>query len=129
VRADPLYALRYGTIPIVRTVGGLADTIFDVDEETIGSATGTGFAFQQPDGRAMLDCIDRALAAFRRPVPWRKIMRRAMTRDFSWEASARRYLTIYRELAPHSAVAGVEDEVELLARRDEEQKRSRAAAA
>jgi starch synthase len=120
----PLYALRYGTIPIVRTVGGLADTIVDVNDETIRCETGTGFAFEQPDGRAMLDCIDRALAAFRRPVPWRKIVRRAMTRDFSWEASARRYLAIYRELVPSA-----EEDAELLTQRDEDRKQSRAAAA
>jgi starch synthase len=125
----PLYALRYGTIPIVRSVGGLADTIVEVDEETIRSETGTGFAFAQPDGRAMLDCIDRALAVFAQPVLWRKIMRRAMTQDFSWEASARRYLSIYRGLAPYASVPGVDDEAELLAGRGKEGKQSRAAAA
>jgi starch synthase len=125
----PLYALRYGTIPIVRSVGGLADTIVDVDDETIRCETGTGFAFAQPDGRAMLDCIDRALAVFAQPVLWRKIMRRAMTRDFSWQASARHYLSIYQELAPGSFVPGVEDDAELLARRGKDGKQSRAAAA
>jgi starch synthase len=123
----PLYALRYGTIPIVRRVGGLADTIVDVDDETRPDA-GTGFAFEAPDGCAMLDCIDRALDAFARPVPWRKMIRRAMVQDFSWEASARRYLAIYRDLAPSASLRGEEEDAELLARRADAREQSRAAA-
>ena len=111
----------------MRRVGGLADTIVDVDEETIRSDAATGFAFQEADGRAMLDGIDRALAAFAQPVLWRKIVRRAMTQDFSWEASARRYLSLYRDLAPGASVPDVED-AELLAPRGEERKRRTAAA-
>jgi starch synthase len=117
----PLYALRYGTIPIVRRVGGLADTIVDADEEALRTETATGFAFEQADGRAMLDCIDRALAAFAQPVLWRKIVRHAMTRDFSWQASARRYLAIYRELAPDAA------KPEVLGRQGGDEKRAVAA--
>jgi starch synthase len=124
----PLYALRYGTIPIVRKVGGLADTIVDVSEDTLRSEMGTGFMFTQPDGRAMLECIDRALATFQRRVAWRKIMRRAMSQDFSWEASARRYLALYRQLLPVSSLAA-EESVELVARLGEKRKDTRAAAA
>jgi len=100
----PLYALGYGTIPIVRDVGGLADTIIDANEETIRAGTATGFAFDQPTGTAMLDCIDRALGMRARPIPWHRMQQRAMTRDFSWDSSARRYLAIYQELAPAASL-------------------------
>ena len=75
----------------------------------------------------MLDCIDRALGAFARPVPWRKTIRRAMVQDFSWEASAHRYLAIYRDLAPGASLRGEEEDAELLARADAREQ-SRAAA-
>jgi starch synthase len=96
----PLYALRYGAIPIVRRVGGLADTVVGATEETLHAGTASGFAFDQASGGAMLDCIDRALSVYAQPITWRRMQQRAMTRDFGWEASARRYLSIYRELAP-----------------------------
>ncbi len=98
-----LYALRYGTLPIVRRVGGLADTIVDTNDETVRTGMATGFTFEQPTGRAMLAALDRALALYRQPVVWRKVQRRAMVRDFSWEHSARRYLDLYWHLAPEAA--------------------------
>lgn len=99
----PLYAMRYGTLPIVRQVGGLADTIVDATEWTIHAGSATGFAFREPTASAMLDCLDRALAFCSQPVAWRKMQNRAMSREFGWEASARRYLAIYRKLAPDAA--------------------------
>jgi starch synthase len=96
----PLYALRYGTLPIVRRVGGLSDTVVAANEETLRDGTATGFAFDQPDGAAMLEAIDRALTTCAQPPVWRTMQQRAMTRDFGWDASAQRYLAIYRELAP-----------------------------
>ena len=96
----PQYAMRYGTIPIVTSVGGLTDTVRDADEQAIRSGTATGFSFQEQSAPAMLTCLDRALAAYAQPVTWRRLQRQAMSQDFGWQASASRYLALYRELAP-----------------------------
>ena len=85
---NQIYSLRYGTIPIVRATGGLDDTI----EEH------TGFKFQEYSGMAMLEAIQAALAEFRRPELWLVRMERAMSKDFSWDVSAREYAALYREL-------------------------------
>jgi starch synthase len=107
----PLYALRYGSLPVVRQIGGLADTIVDSSQLTIALSSATGFVFQEATAGAMLACLDRAVALYRQPIAWRKIQRQAMSRDFGWSASARRYLALYHELAPHATlVEGQEDE-------------------
>ncbi len=85
---NQIYSLRYGTIPIVRATGGLDDTI---DEET-------GFKFRDYTGSALADAIRAALAAFQDQKLWRAMMLRAMSRDFSWDASAAEYLTLYRQI-------------------------------
>ncbi len=99
----PLYAMRYGTLPLVRHVGGLADTVVDATEWTVRAGNATGFAFRDLNAVAMLACLDRALAFYARPVSWRKIQRRAMSREFGWNISARRYIALYRKLAPLAA--------------------------
>jgi starch synthase len=81
--------LRYGTIPIVRATGGLDDTI----EE------GTGFKFSDYSGHALLRAIRAACAAFADRNRWRAMMRRAMEKDFSWNASAAEYSALYQRLA------------------------------
>jgi len=97
----PLYAMRYGTLPIVRHVGGLSDTIVDATEWTIRGGSATGFAFRDADTSAILACLDRAIAFFSRPTRWLKMQRRAMSREFGWADSARRYCAIYRKIAPN----------------------------
>jgi starch synthase len=101
-----LYALRYGTLPIVRRIGGLADTIVDVTEEALRVRTATGFAFREPSAQAMVECLDRALALYRQPLVWRKVQRQAMSQDFGWTASARQYAALYCRLAPQATLAG-----------------------
>lgn len=98
-----LYAMRYGTVPVVRQIGGLADTVVDASDVAIRLRTATGFAFRQPTGDAMLACLDRALALYRQPLAWRKVQRQAMRQDFGWQASAERYAALYRYLAPFAA--------------------------
>lgn len=98
-----LYALRYGSLPLVRRVGGLADTVVAADAVTLAEDRATGFAFDGDTAEALLAAIARALELYRQPVLWRRVMRRAMSRDFSWDAAARRYLALYRELAPPPA--------------------------
>jgi len=100
----PLYALRYATLPIVRHVGGLADTIVDANERNVRLGTATGFSFWEATASAMIEGLDRALALYEQPIAWRKMQRRAMSRDFGWSVSARRYLALYRKLAPQAAV-------------------------
>lgn len=105
---SPLYALRYGTLPLVRAVGGLADTVVDAREETLHAGTANGFAFEEPTGQAMLDCVDRALGVYAQPIVWRRMQYRAMTQDFSWARSAQLYLDIYRELVPEAPLVAAE---------------------
>jgi starch synthase len=93
---NQMYSLKYGTIPIVRATGGLDDTIDDLDEKT---GKGTGFKFQRYDSGELLHAIRRALEAFRNTTAWRKIMKNAMAKDYSWESSAKKYVQLYRSLA------------------------------
>ncbi len=88
-----MYALRHGTIPIVRSTGGLVDTVEPYDGK---GGTGTGFRFDTADGTGLLWALDQALAAFRQREAWTALMRRAMARDFSWERSAPAYAALYR---------------------------------
>ncbi len=83
-----MYSLKYGTVPVVRAVGGLNDTI---DE-------GTGFKFSEPSGQALLAAIREAVQVYSRPESWKALMLRAMGRDFSWNRSAGLYAALYRQL-------------------------------
>ena len=80
-----MYALRYGTIPIVRATGGLVDTVEPFDA---ARKAGTGFRFDTPDGTGLVWALDQALAARKDARAWKALMRRAMEKDFSWERSA-----------------------------------------
>lgn len=87
-----LIAMRYGAVPVVRHTGGLAETVEDLSEDL---STGTGFVFQEYDSRAMLAAIDRAVRAYDNKRAWRGVMVRIMSRDFSWQASAKKYEELY----------------------------------
>jgi starch synthase len=89
-----LISLRYGTIPVVRAVGGLADTVRDLDERP---RDGNGFSFTQYDRAAFSGALARALRSFRRGGDgWAALRARAMREDHSWGASAAQYLDVYR---------------------------------
>jgi len=91
---NQMYSLRYGTIPVVRSTGGLADTVIDLD----GSPErGNGFAFQDYDAEAMLDALTRAIRAYADQNGWQALVRRAMGFDFSWARSAERYRELYQK--------------------------------
>ncbi len=95
-----IYALRYGTLPIVHSTGGLADTIEQYDEAT---GDGTGFKFFDPTPHALYDTIGWANSTFYdRPDHMAAMRNRAMTRRFDWSASARQYITLYRRLLPRN---------------------------
>jgi len=89
-----LIALRYGTIPIVRATGGLADTIIDVD----GAPDGYGFLFSDYHPGELIAAFRRALRAYEDRERWRTIQRRGMERDFSWKMSAQAYRRLYHQL-------------------------------
>jgi starch synthase len=91
---NQLYSMRYGTPPVVRRTGGLADSVRDPDEAPAGEAT--GFVFDTPDAAALLAAVQRALATFRDPATWRALQTNGMRGDFSWAASARAYLAVYQ---------------------------------
>jgi starch synthase len=92
---NQMYSLKYGTIPIVRAVGGLKDTVQEYDPQT---ESGTGFVFESYDPETMLDAIDRCLAAFQDKTAWAELRRRAMSMDYSWDRSAHAYSALYKQL-------------------------------
>jgi starch synthase len=95
-----MYAMKYGTIPIGRAVGGLNDTITPFVSET---GQGNGFKFVDYDSQAFLSAVCQALEFFSNQPTWQKIMENAMQADFSWERSAQKYLTLYQDLLKKTA--------------------------
>jgi starch synthase len=95
----PIYAMRYGTLPIVRRSGGTADSVVDAIEQTIHCESATGFAFERPTADDLIACVRRAVALYHQPIAWRKIQLCAMRQDFSWERPAQAYVDLYRALA------------------------------
>jgi starch synthase len=93
-----LYALRYGALPLVRRTGGLADTVVDANAATLAAGSATGFAFDAETAEGLLAAIQRAIALYRDQASWRRMIARAMTRDFSWAAAARKYVALYQGL-------------------------------
>jgi starch synthase len=95
---NQLYSLRYGTLPIVRNTGGLADTVVDATENNRKNGTATGFKFDQSNAEALEETISRALDLFQRPRIWRKMMITAMEQNYSWQQSAETYVQLYESL-------------------------------
>jgi starch synthase len=87
-----MIAMRYGSVPVVRRTGGLADTVIDADERP---AEGRGFVFDEPDGSALAAALRRALAAYRDRPRWHTIQVNGMRADFSWNRSAGQYAEVY----------------------------------
>ncbi len=95
---NQMYSQRYGTPPVVRRTGGLADSVVDCTPATLANGTASGFVFSDPSAEALLAAIGRALDVWHVPDLWRQVQRNGMRRDFSWGASARRYLELYRAM-------------------------------
>jgi starch synthase len=91
-----MYALAYGTAPVVRRTGGLADTVQDAGEP----GGGTGFMFDQPTPLDLIDAMGRGVGLYRQPQAWRAVQLRGMAQDFSWERAAVAHRDLYRDLAP-----------------------------
>ena len=90
-----IYAMRYGTVPVVHATGGLADTVSDLRDDP---ETGTGFVFKELTEDAFAGALERASSAYRNYRKWRPLMVRAMERDFSWNNSAREYESLFLSL-------------------------------
>jgi starch synthase len=88
-----MYSMRYGTIPVVRRTGGLADSVDPWDPDT---GAGTGFLFEEFSERAFADALGRALRVHADPAAWRRLQHNGMTGDYSWGRRAAEYRDVYR---------------------------------
>lgn len=95
---NQLYSLRYGTLPIVHHVGGLADTVVDATDKNISQQTATGLVFHQATANALYDALERAIDLYAQPKVYSQVQMRAMQQDFGWQHSARQYLSLYQDL-------------------------------
>ena len=102
-----LYGLRYGTVPVVRRVGGLADTVVDASDEALREDRATGFNFDAATPAALDTAIQRAIALHAEPERWQRLMLRGMAQDFSWDGAAQKYIALYETLAAHRATRSV----------------------
>jgi starch synthase len=94
-----IYSLKYGTVPIVRKTGGLADTVQDWDELNFqGFDSGNGFSFYDYSVNALYSTVKRGLDTFPNKYTWNKIQQNGMNKDFSWDKSARKYVQLYEGL-------------------------------
>jgi starch synthase len=95
---NQMYSQRYGTIPIVRKTGGLADTVTDSLPETLALGSASGLVFNEASAGSLLEAIKRALILYSVPSAWKKMQVNAMSNDFSWQRSAEQYLALYENL-------------------------------
>jgi len=91
-----MYAMRYGTLPLVFKTGGLADTVIDCRDR----ANGTGFVFDEPSSTALFETAERAISLYKNPKSWQKAQRNAMSQDLSWKHAAKVYIDLYKDLMP-----------------------------
>jgi starch synthase len=105
-----MYALKYGTIPVVRATGGLRDTVKEFDPRT---GTGNGFVFERYAANEMAAALGRAVALYRQPVLWQRLVQNAFAADFSWRRAACEYLRWFEQLSANlqerpAAIAGAQ---------------------
>ena len=96
---NQMYSLNYGTIPVVRETGGLADTVKKFNEKT---KEGTGFVFKKYTKQEFLAELKRALKIYKDKDTWNKIIKAAMKEDFSWHSSAKKYIDLYKTILNES---------------------------
>lgn len=93
-----MFGLRYGCVPVVSRVGGLADTVIDANEAAVQAGVATGVQFLPVDQVGLAEAINRAIALFGRGKTWKRMQRRGMKADVSWHASAQRYAQLYETI-------------------------------
>jgi starch synthase len=94
---NQMYSLKYGAAPLVRATGGLADTIADTRDESLVAGTANGFSFVDYTPQALDETLSRATAAWRQKDVWSRIVETGMAQDWSWNASAKRYVELYQQ--------------------------------
>lgn len=95
---NQMYSQRYGTPPIVHATGGLVDTVVNYSSSSLANGTASGFSFSPITTDALFSAIQLAMDTYRNKKNWQKLQKNAMTKDFSWQASAAAYQEIYRSL-------------------------------
>jgi len=93
---NQMYSLRYGTVPVVRATGGLADTVVDATDENLASGEANGFVFNETSSAALIVALQRAFALYQKPKLWMKLIKTGMQADHGWRSSAQVYLDMYR---------------------------------
>lgn len=93
---NQMYSLRYGTPPVVRNTGGLADTVVNADPRSIARQEANGFVFEEATAPALQDALARAIALYDKPKQWMKLIKNGMREDHSWRRSAEQYLQVYQ---------------------------------
>jgi starch synthase len=94
---NQFYSLRYGTVPVVRATGGLADSITDASDAALAAGTANGFSFEEYSSLALGETLRRAYDAYHRPDVWKKLIETGMRQDWSWARSAGQYVKLYEE--------------------------------
>ena len=94
---NQLYSLKYGTVPVVRATGGLADTITDLSDETLAAGTANGFTFREYAALALAETLKRACTAYGHEPTWHRLMANGMRQDWSWANSAKQYIELYKQ--------------------------------
>lgn len=93
---NQLYSLRYGSLPIARNVGGLADTVIDTNKTSIKNKTANGFVVKDDSPKALLSAMQTAISYYQQPAQWKQLQLNAMAQDHSWQKSAEQYTTLYQ---------------------------------
>jgi len=93
---NQLYSLKYGTVPVVRSTGGLRDTVVNTTQQSLADGTATGFSFEEYTSQALAETLDRACRAYREKPVWNQLMETGMQQDWSWRHSAEQYAEVYQ---------------------------------
>ena len=93
-----LYSLKYGTVPVVRATGGLRDTVTDLSPATLTAGTATGFCFEEYTPAALAIALQRACRSYAQPEVWKQLISNGMRQDWSWTASAAKYVALYQQI-------------------------------
>lgn len=95
---NQMYSLKYGTVPVVRETGGLADTVVDTSQQSLAAGTANGFSFREDNPLALSETLARAVETYRRGDVWRQLITTGMRQDWSWGRSARQYVKLYEQI-------------------------------
>ena len=96
-----LYALAYGSVPLVRRVGGLADSVVDTQTDTLAADEATGIVFEHMNSTEFAHAVQRAVDLYHRHTLWQRVQRAGMRQHFSWDVAAQQYAALYRSLIAH----------------------------